>query len=479
VVSPAPRAPAAGPSHLLTVSAATPAALDEATGRLAGQLESSRPPALAALERELHHERPALEFRRVVVAAQPAEAARSLRKLDRRRVFSARATPGRPVVYLFSGVGDQYPGLAAGLYRDAPQFRSELDRCFGLLRAELGTDLSAILYPAGAGARRPDKAAIFDQRRTAEEIHRTVIAQPLIFAVQHGMATALRALGAEPSALLGYSIGEYAAACQAGVLSLEDALRLVALRARLIADLPEGAMLAVMSGAGPLGPYLGGGLSVAALDGPRLTVLAGPPDDVGRAAQRLTDAGVACRQLPASHAYHSAMMEPAVRPLHDLLGSFALRPPAVPVLSNVTGTWLRPEEAISPGYWARHVRETVRFADDLAEVWRLTSPILVELGPGRALGQLAAQCQPRPDGEPGRGEPGRGEPGRGEAGHGEPGHGEPGLILHTLPGPFESRSETEVFLDAIGRLWAAGVEIKLSELPGWRTVADQVAHPSK
>jgi acyl transferase domain-containing protein len=443
VVSP----PAAGPYHLLTLSAATPAALDEATGRLAGALESPRPPALAALARELHHERPALEFRRVLVTAGPAEAARALRKLDRRRVFTARAIPGRPVVYLFSGVGDQYPGLAAGLYRAAPRFRAELDRCFALLRPELGTDLSAILYPAGAGARRPDKAAVFDQRRAPEEIHRTVIAQPLIFAVQHAMAALLRSLGAEPSALLGYSIGEYAAACQAGTLSLDDALRLIALRARLIAGLPEGAMLAVMSAAGPIEPYLGEGLSVAALDGPRLTVLAGTPDAVALAGQLLTEAGIASRQLPTSHAYHSAMMEPAVRPLRDLLGGFALRPPAVPVLSNVTGTWLRSEEATSPGYWARHVRETVRFADDLAEVWRLTAPILVELGPGRALGQLAAQSQPRPAGP---------EP--------RPG-GEPGLILHTLPGPFESRSETEVFLDAVGRLWAAGAEIKFSELP--------------
>lgn len=444
MVSPATRPHPAAPARLLTLSAATPTALDEATDRLVGHLESH--PDFARLTRDLQAQTQAKRFRRVVVAAEAAEAAHYLRKRDRRRVFTAQADPARPVVFLFSGVGDQYPGLAGGPYQHLSAFRRELDRCFQLLRPEVGVDLHSILYeesaqaggPAG-GQGRPDKAAMFDQRRQAQAIHRTLVAQPLIFAVQYAMAGALRALGVNPSVLLGYSIGEYVAACLAQVLPLESALRLVALRARLVTEVPEGAMLAVMSQAQLLEPYLDDRVCVAAMDGPRLTVLAGPPEDVDRVAERLTHEGIACRQLPTSHAFHSSMMEPAVKPLHDLLSTFTLKPPVIPVLSNATGTWIRAEEATSPGYWARHLRQTVRFAEDLAEVWKLTAPILIELGPGRALGQLAMQSQPRPAGEA-------------------------GTILHTLPGPFDTRGDMAVLLDALGRLWATGVEVKFSEL---------------
>jgi acyl transferase domain-containing protein len=413
VVTP-PGPPAAGPAarpQLLPLSAADPAALDEATDRLISRLDSG--PALADVARDLQAEWPARPFRRVVVATEAAEAADYLRRRDRRRVFSAAPDAPRPVVFMFSGVGDRYPGLAAGLYRCWPAFRQELDRCFRLLGPHLGVDLHAVLYPEGTGQPaaaaqgRPDKAAMFDQRRSPEEVHGTAVAQPLIFAVQQAMATTLRSLGVEPSALLGYSVGEYVAACQAGVLPLDSALRLVALRARLIADLPEGAMLAVMAPAAAAEPHCAGRLSVAAVDGPQLTVLAGRPEDIRQAAERLTGAGIACRQLPTSHAFHSFMMDPVVQPLHDLLTTFALRTPGLPVLSNATGTWLSPDQATSPGYWAGHVRETVRFADELAEVWKLPDPILVELGPGRALGQLAGQVYPRPTRPPDSARPAR------------------------------------------------------------------------
>jgi acyl transferase domain-containing protein len=312
VVTP-PGPPAAGPAarpQLLPLSAADPAALDEATDRLISRLDSG--PALADVARDLQAEWPARPFRRVVVATEAAEAADYLRRRDRRRVFSAAPDAPRPVVFMFSGVGDRYPGLAAGLYRCWPAFRQELDRCFRLLGPHLGVDLHAVLYPEGTGQPaaaaqgRPDKAAMFDQRRSPEEVHGTAVAQPLIFAVQQAMATTLRSLGVEPSALLGYSV-----------------------------------------------------------------------------------------------------MDPVVQPLHDLLTTFALRTPGLPVLSNATGTWLSPDQATSPGYWAGHVRETVRFADELAEVWKLPDPILVELGPGRALGQLAGQVYPRPTRPPDSARPAR------------------------------------------------------------------------
>ncbi|MFB9839679.1 acyltransferase domain-containing protein, partial [Actinoallomurus acaciae] len=378
--------------------------------------------------------------RRAVVAATAGEAVRRLRKRDPRRVFTGRPDPRRPLVFLFSGVGDHYPGLAAGLYERLPVFRRELDRCFRLLEPELGMDLHDVLYPEGddgAGG-RPGLAALFDRHGSGAEIHRTLIAQPLVFSVQYALARALRTLGVEPSAMLGYSVGEYVAACVAGVISLEHALRLVAHRARLVDGLPGGSMLAVMSDPAPLRPLLDDSVVVAALNGPGLTVLSGPVEAVERTGRRLADEGIGCRRLATSHAFHSPMMEPLAEPLRALAAGFPLRPPAVPFVSNVTGTWITAGEAADPAYWARHLRQTIRFADGLKAVWGLADPIFVELGPGQALARLAlAVAARRP---------------------------EEATVAQTLPGPFESRPGWELLLAMAGRLWTAGVEI------GWRAL---------
>ncbi len=443
-----------GQPRLLTLSAPTAPALEQATDELARQLESLDDAGFARLPEVPDTQAPPRSLRRAVAAGTAAEAARRLRKRDARRVFTGGPDSRPSPVFLFSGVGDQYSGLGAGLYRCLPAFRSELDRCVRLL-AEHGLELRPLLFPpessdssdslgssqpsAGAGSGGPDLAALFDRRETTQEIHRTVVAQPLMFSLQYALARALTALGCEPSALAGYSVGEYAAACVAGVFTLEDALRLVTQRARLVDELPAGAMLAVMAGPQPLGPYLGGPVSLAALNGPEQTVLSGPVEAIEETARRLTAEGMACRRLATSHAFHSAMTEPLTGPLEDLLGTLPLRPPVLPLLSNVTGTWLRDEEATSPAYWARQLCRTIRFSDEVAELWRIRQPLLVELGPGQALSRLALQHQDRPA------------------------HAVASLV-QTLPGQFESRTERELLLSAAGQFWAAGLKVHWSGL---------------
>ncbi|WP_433333351.1 acyltransferase domain-containing protein [Spirillospora sp. CA-294931] len=410
-------------AQLIALSSPSPAELETSTDVLADRLETSSD--LTALARCLQTQPPD-RHRRVMVAAEGADAARVLRERDPKRIFTAEAVPGRPVVFMFSGVGDQYPGMAAGLYENLPPFRHALDRCFELL----DMDLRTALYPEKADEpTKPGLAALFDQRASTQEIHRTVVAQPLAFATQYAMA---QALGLTPSALLGYSVGEYVAACLAGVFSLDDALNLVALRARLVADLPEGAMLAVMSGPDAIEPLLEPPLSVAALNGPELTVLAGPADAIERIGKRLLAQDIASRRLSTSHAFHSPMMDPVVEPLHDLLVTLPLRPPTVPFLSNATGTWINEQEATSPRYWADHLRLPIRFTEQLAEVWKLPDPVLVELGPGGTLTNLAVRHPSRPP---------------------------EGMALRTLPGLFESQPDIEAFLTTVGRLWTTGAEI--------------------
>lgn len=435
-----------GTLHLLPLSASSESDLERSTDELAARLGRDPECDLAELAELLQTERPALEFRRVVLATHAALAARQLRDRDPRRVFTGNAGPRRPIVFLVAGVGDHYVGLAAGLYRRIPAFRRELDRCFRLLGPEVEMDLARVVYPQGeltrraSAGQRPDLAASFDGPGQPEEIQRTQVAQPLAFAVHHALARLLRALGVEPSALLGYSVGEYVAACLADVLPAESALRVIAARSRLIASLPEGTMLAVASEPEALGPYLRGlPVSVAAVDGPELTVVSGPTEAVVKLRDQLFRNGVAGRYLPVSHPFHSTGMEPAVAPLKRLLGAVPLRPPRVPLLSNVTGTWMRDEEATDPGYWAGHVCSTVRFADNLAEIWKLPDPTLVELGPGQTLSRMATQSPAREGAEP-------------------------AMTLPTLPGVFERSSDLAVFLGTIGRLWVSGTDIRFSEL---------------
>lgn len=436
-------AQAPGP-RLLALSAPTSAALERATDELSSHLDSLDDGAFARLPEVPDVPVAHGSLRRAVVARSAADMARRLRKRDPRRVFTGGPGTRAYRVFLFSGVGDQYPALGAGLHRSLPEFRRELDRCLELLATEHGLPLRSVLFPpAGPGDGHPGRAELFDRGGAGQEIHRTAVAQPLMFVLQYALAHALTSLGAGPSAVAGYSVGEFAAACVAGVFPLEDALRLVAERARLVDELPAGAMLAVMAGLPAVTPYVGGPVSLAALNGPEQTMLSGPVEAIEETAERLTADGVACRLLATTHAFHSAMTRPLTGPMEKLLATVRLRPPRLPVLSGVTGTWLREEEATSDAYWARQLSRTIRFADAVGELWRSGDPLLVELGPGQTLSRLALQSPDRPA------------------------HAT-ASVVQTLPGRLESRTEPELLLCAAGQLWTAGAEI------GWRRL-----HPGR
>src|SRR6185436_13113407 len=295
--------------------------------------------------------------------------------------------PGeRSVAFLLPGVGDHYPGMAQGLYRTERVFREELDRCAELLRPHLGLDLREALFaapeePRGEGL---DLRALLGRGNPTTgpaaapgPLHETSIAQPAVMAVSWSLARLWASWGVRPQALVGYSLGEYTAACLAGVMSLEDGLALVARRARLIAGLPPGAMLAVPLPADEvetaLLPRLAPALSLAAENGPGVSVVAGPVEAVDELERRLTGEGTACRRLPTTHAFHSAMMEPVREGLAALLAEMAaggrLAPPEVPYLSNVTGTWITAEQATDPLYWAAHLCRPVRFGRALEALW--------------------------------------------------------------------------------------------------------------
>jgi iturin family lipopeptide synthetase A len=435
--------------QVLVLSARTATALRHTTERLRERLVAAPELSLADVAYTQQVGRTRFKHRTSIVCSDRDDALAALSAEGaprwRRRKDVRHA---RPVAFMLSGVGDQYAGMTQDLYEDQPYFASVVDRCARLLRPELGVDLCDLLYPArpsGDGSRRPrslDMRGLLGGSAPDDGLRRNTVAYPAVFTVEYALAKQLTAWGLRPAALIGNSLGEYVAATLAGVFSLEDALRIVVLRARLIDELPGGAMLAVSLPAEALRRRVAGtGVSVALINSPRLTVVGGPGDEVDELLQRLKAEDVPCRLLRTGHAFHTAALEPVVAPLVDALRSVELSPPKIPMLSNVTGTWLTAADAVDPGYWGRQTVRTVDFASGLRELCADRDQVLVEIGPGQALSAMAAEYLTAS------------------------GRDVDGMVLPSVRAWYDHRErDTTVLHDVLGQLWLAGADID------WRAV---------
>ena len=298
-------------------------------------------------------------------------------------VMAAASAP--KVAFLFPGQGAQHVGMGLGLYRRFPAVAQTIDRCAAILEPLLGLDLRKVLYgdPEEAGPR----------------LQATALAQPALFSVSYAVAALWRSLGVEPAAMLGHSIGEFVAAVLAGVMRLEDALQVVAARGALMQQLPEGAMLAVRLTEPELSACLPPDLSIAAVNAEAACVVAGPHSAIDAFETDLNARGIHCRRLRTSHAFHSAMVDPVVEPLAAILSRISLSPPRLPYVSTLSGHWITAAEATDPLYWARHCRETVRYAAALASLFDTESahfaggragPDAVPASPAKASGAARA-----------------------------------------------------------------------------------------
>ncbi|MFC5287303.1 SDR family NAD(P)-dependent oxidoreductase [Actinokineospora guangxiensis] len=400
--------------QVLQVSARSAKALDKAVAQLAGHLGSADV-ALADVALTLREGRPSFPHRVAVVAEDTADAAAAL-TAKRRRITGVAAEPR--VAFLFSGQGSQYAGMARELYDAEPVFAAAVDEC----AAVLGEELRALLLDTDG----------------ADLIGQTCHTQPALFTVEYALARLWESVGVRPAALLGHSIGEYAAATVAGVFALPDALRVVAERGRLMQSLPTGSMLAVQQDESEV--ELPDGLSIATVNGPGTCVVAGDSAAVDAYAEVLAEKGVKAKALRTSHAFHSAMMDPILEEFTAFLRTVPLAAPTVPVLSNVTGDWLSAEQATDPGYWAAHLRRPVRFGACVATLLASDGPWqLLEVGPGRQLAGLARMQVARAE-----------EAQRGLA------------PLTSLPG----QGEPPVFATAAATLWTLGVPVALPSPEG-------------
>ncbi len=437
VLEEAPPASASAPARhwqLLPISARSVAALDQATQNLANYLRQHPEISLADVAYTLQMGRRTFAHRRVLICRDYADALELIERPDPKRVHQASGPlHSRPLVFMFPGQGAQYPGMTQGLYQTEPLFREVIDTCAAQLKPHLGLDLRSVLYPE-LYAERNTSVNAADQLPALEQ---TALAQPALFVVEYALAKLWMAWGLQPTALIGHSVGEYVAACLAGVVSLNDALALVAARGRLMQACAPGKMLAVALSEAELTPLLNDQLALAAVNGPQLCVVAGPSAAVTDFAQQLTQRGIHCRPLHTSHAFHSPLMEPVLAPFAALLSQVQLHAPQLPYISNLTGTWISAAQATNPAYWTQQLRQPVRFATGIAELLREEQVILLELGPGQTLSTFARQqIGTRPD----------------------------QMALSTLRHPQDQSDDRAVALGTLGALWLAGVPLEWERL---------------
>ena len=412
--------------QLLLLSAKTSTAIETITTHLAQHLKQSSELNLADVAYTLQVGRKPFNHRRMLVCQDVKDAEVMLNTLAPQRIFSATTDKSaeRSVVFMFSGQGAQYVNMALELYQVEAIFREQVDICAAILLPHLGLDLRELLYPS-----------LEKTEAATQQLQQTAITQPALFVVEYALAKLWMAWGVHPQAMIGHSIGEYVAACLAGVLSLEDALLLVANRAQMMQQMPSGEMLAVPLSPQEVQPLLGQALALAVINGVAQCVVSGPREAIENLEQQLAKKDVKCRRLQTSHAFHSEMMEPIVAPFTERVKQIKLNPPTIPYISNVTGTWITATEATDPSYWSTHLRQTVRFAEGLEVLLRIQEHILLEVGPGRTLNTLAKQ---------------------------HPNKATEQVLLTSVRHPQENQSDVAFLLTALGKLWLAGVKIDWS-----------------
>ena len=286
----------------------------------------------------------------------------------------------RPVVFLFPGQGSQYVNMGRDLYKNEPIFRREVDICAHIVEPIIGFDVRAILYPEAEGY---DESLIRIKEITVSEIG--------IFIMSYALAKYWMALGVKPACMIGHGIGELVAATISGVFTLEDALLLVAKRSMLIQELPGGSMMAVRMEAEQLAKRIDKALNIGAINSSDFCVVSGQTDLVETLQLQLELDDIACRPMNSTHALHSKMMTPAIKPVEEILESINLKPHNTPIISTVLGRLLKPEDSTNPTYWSKHFCQTVQFDASISLLLRDKDYVFLEIGPGQMLSALIRQ----------------------------------------------------------------------------------------
>ncbi|MDB6024686.1 MAG: amino acid adenylation enzyme/thioester reductase family protein [Verrucomicrobiales bacterium] len=422
VLEEAPPVPAPEPTRpfqILLLSAKTKTALRSAADNLSIHFKEHPEINLADTAYSLQMGRRPFHHRGFCVAADTAEA------VDALGDSGGRSLPGEEsrdvkMVFLFSGEGEQLFKIGCDLYKHEKVFHQAVDQCSEILKAHLACDLRELVFHS------------IDAETATQQLKRTALAQPALFMIEYALAQLWMSWGIKPEAMLGHGIGEYVAACLAGVFTLPDALYLISERGRLMEGLPLGSMLVVPLSEKDIQPFLNNELALAANNGPCSNVISGCTEAVDRIAAELLRQGLDCKRLHVSHAMHSPMMEPISRAFMDSLKKATLMPPKLPFISNLTGTWIKSSEAVDPAYWVKHLRHTVRFSHGIQELLKDPARVFLELGPGQTLAAITKL------------------------------HSSEGCSPHafsSLPHTDEQKSGEQHILTSLGHLWSLGAKV--------------------
>ncbi|ELR72270.1 Malonyl CoA-acyl carrier protein transacylase [Fulvivirga imtechensis AK7] len=383
------------------------------------------PGSLSDIAYTLQTGRRDLSYRHVILGNSEDEV---LKKLKVATPSSAKKTEDIRTIFLFPGQGAQYVNMGRGLYEQCKPFRRALDQCFEIYAQITNEDLREIVFG--------------DLREEGSTINETKNVQPLIFSFEFALARVLMEAGIKPDYMIGHSIGEYTAACISGVLSLQDAMKLVIKRGELIQSLPKGSMMAIMMEPEDLKPILSRDISIAAINSTGITVVSGEDKAIDELDTTLKRQGVEGRKLHTSHAFHSHMMDPAIDKFEQMFKEVDINEPQIGYMSNLTGKPIQGEEIKKPSYWSAHLRNTVLFKDNIENLPDKGNSIFIEVGPGNVLSSFVKRFSSES---------------RNYA------------IYNTIRHPQEKVSDTEVFYNVLGKIWQKGLAVN------WNKVFDNSA----
>ena len=411
------------PAQLLCWSTKAEQSLDAYANKLVADIKSNPAKDLADIAYSLHATRADFNYRRFVVAKDSADfIAQSANNVT----FSANTKQHKQktqhLVFMFPGQGDQYLNMGRSLYESERVFRQAMDECATILQPELNENILDIIYPE------------IESEAAAEKIKNTAYSQPALFSIGYALGKLWMSWGVFPSAFVGHSIGEFVSAYFAGIFSLKDGLKLIATRGKMMASLPGGSMLSVRLSQEEIQPYLSDDIALAAINSPQLSVVAGSEMAISKLSAQLTELGILNRLLSTSHAFHSHMMDSVVAPFEEVVKNTQLNEPLIPIVSSVTGDWLKAEEATNPAYWAGHLRATVRFGQAVQQLIDNQYDLFLELGPGKSVATLTRQQAA----------------------------GKPVTAISSLEKPEQECPASQSILKALGQLWLNGVE------PDWQ-----------